>query len=150
MKLTFIINYHTNWGENIRVYGNIPQLGENNPDAGLELNFTGDQTWTGSIEIPDGCSFEYGYAVVAENGFVKTEWGAKRQFSVSEEVKDIVLYDRWQDQPADKPFYSSAITDCLNRRSPKSKKVELRNGFLTLGWGDTYSRIRPLYDSDEA
>ena len=132
MKLTFIINYHTNWGENIRVYGNIPQLGENNPDAGLELNFTGDQTWTGSIEIPDGCSFEYGYAVVAENGFVKTEWGAKRQFSVSEEVKDIVLYDRWQDQPADKPFYSSAITDCLNRRSSKSKKVELRNGFLTL------------------
>lgn len=132
MKLTFRIEYHTNWGENLRVYGNIPQLGENDPNVGVSLALSGEQTWSGSLELPDDAEFEYGFAVVYDNGGIKKEWGPMRRFVPSDGVDEIFLYDRWQDQPADKPFYSSAIVDCLNRRSSKKKPVMLQNGFITL------------------
>lgn len=132
MKLTFNINYHTNWGESLRIYGNIPQLGENNPAAGIEMILNGDQTWSASVDLPEGSEFDYGYAVVNENGGIKCEWGNKRTFIPSEEVREVALFDRWQDQPADKPFYSSAIVDCLNRRVNRAEPVALRNGFITL------------------
>lgn len=132
MKLTFIINYHTNWGESVRLYGNIPQLGNNNPAEGIKLSLNGEQTWKASLELPKSTAFSYGYAIVNEDGSVKTEWGSQRNFVPVQTVKEAVIYDRWQDQPADKPFYSSAIVDCLNRREKRSAKVNLRNGYLTL------------------
>jgi len=132
MKITFIINYRTKWGENLRVYGNLPILGDGNVQSGKELSLSGEQTWSATVEIPERTEFVYGYAVVDENGSVRREWGCKRKFVSSAEVKNVVLYDRWQDQPADKPFYSSAVVDCLNRRDNRKSPVFLRNGFITL------------------
>ncbi|MBQ8056193.1 MAG: hypothetical protein IJ270_05210 [Paludibacteraceae bacterium] len=60
MKIKFYINYHTIWGENLYILGNIPQLGNSNIEKASPLKFIGNDTWTLEIDndIPN---FEYQY-----------------------------------------------------------------------------------------
>ena len=133
MKLSFNVNYHTNWGESIYITGNIPALGEGDLTRAVKLSLIGEQLWTIELEIPDSIAeFEYSYIVKNDNGYIKNEWGHAHKFTRGRSAKVYNIYDKWQDQPADKPLYSSAVVDCLNYRGVRDKRVGLRNGYLNI------------------
>lgn len=133
MKLTFNVNYHTNWGESLYIVGNLPELGMSNVSEAVKLTLVGEQLWTLEIEISDSVNeFEYSYIVKNDNGYIKNEWGHPHKFTRGRAAKTYTIYDKWQDQPADKPLYSSAIVDCLNYSGERDKKVGLRNGFFNI------------------
>lgn len=122
MKLTFNVNYHTNWGESLYIVGNLPELGKSNVSEAVKLTLVGEQLWTLEIEIPDSVNeLEYSYIVKNDNGYIKNEWGHPHKFTRGRAAKTYTIYDKWQDQPADKPLYSSAIVDCLNYRGERDK-----------------------------
>ncbi len=133
MKLTFNVNYHTNWGESVHIVGSTEQLGSGDFSKSVKMELTGDQHWTLDLELPDSIAeFEYAYIIKNDNGFIKAEWGHQRKFIRGRAAKVYNIYDRWQDQPADKPLYSSAIVDCLNYRGERDKRLGLRTGYLNI------------------
>lgn len=120
MKISFNIDYRTNWGESVFVTGSIPALGNGAPDKAVRMVLEGDSRWHLNIDILDkDVEIDYHYIVRHENGFERHEWGPKHHLSLSSEIRDLYVSDLWQDQPWDKPFYSSAFVDCIFERKNK-------------------------------
>ncbi|MCH5246934.1 MAG: 4-alpha-glucanotransferase [Muribaculaceae bacterium] len=136
MKITFYINYHTNWGESLWITGDIPQLGELDSNKAVPLDPIGADQWTTTIEVPDDTKdFPYIYSVRNEDGTqLRNEWGSIPHVfrQPKNKVESIRLFDRWQDMPWDKPFYSSAIVDTVNRRFPRLKFERPTKGDITI------------------
>ncbi|MDE5595794.1 MAG: 4-alpha-glucanotransferase, partial [Muribaculaceae bacterium] len=133
MKLTLHVNYRTNWGESLFVIGNIPALGDNDINKAVRLNLKDSEYWSLTLDLPtDVKTFEYRYIVKSENGDIKNEWGSPHVFHAATKAEIYELYDRWQDQPWDKPYYSSAFTDCICRRKSTEKSQKPAKGKITL------------------
>ncbi len=130
MKLTFNIDYRTNWGESLYIAGHAAD-GSTAP-FDIKMIMNGSEHWTATVEIPNECiSLEYSYEVRHENGSVKHEWGTPHVFRRGRSVRIYNIYDRWQDQPWDKPYYSSAFTECICKRPDPTKEILPRVGHLT-------------------
>lgn len=133
MKLVFKIDYRTAWGEALYITGNIAALG--NGDAGRlrAMQLDGLEKWALEIEVPDDTrDLTYSYVVRHENGGERREWGPQRHLELTPGIAVLELVDRWQDQPWDKPYYSSAFTDCICRRRVRAMAVDPAAGMLTL------------------
>ncbi len=141
MKIIFNIVYRTNWGESVYVTGTPAALGACDNAKAVKLNLDGTDHWSATIDIPaaEG-DFEYRYFVRNDDGSVKDEWGHGNRFAASGEGT-YRIYDRWQDQPLDKPLYSSLFTDCVCRQDTADKAVVPERGFITL------SVAAPMVDS---
>lgn len=131
MKLTFNIDYRTNWGETLYVVGNAEFLGADDVHKGLKMKLEGDSKWSVTIDT-SRAEFDYSYAVINDNGYVINEWGHRRRFVPSKGVDKYNLLDKWQDMPADKPYYSSAIVDCLNNRTNRDNRPAPAQGLVTI------------------
>lgn len=133
MKITFNIEYRTNWGESLYVVSDVPSLGAGSYDCAVKMTLTGESSWHAEVELPESIEqFTYRYFVRHDNGHIRNEWGDGHKFNRSGRAKNFVIYDRWQDQPADKPFYSTVFTDCINRRVNRDKPLTLKSGILNL------------------
>ena len=117
MKITLNINYHTNWGEYLCVCGSVHELGSNDIRNAKKLDHDGLGNWTLSIELPEtAASFTYRYFVKNGSEVVREEYGEAHALRFSKKSKEYVCHDLWQEQPKGKPFFSSAFTQCVNRR----------------------------------
>ncbi len=144
MKITFNIDYRTNWGEALYMVSDRPELGGGNCDRAVKMKLIGESTWQSEIELPDNApDFIYRYFVRHENGYMKNEWGHGHRFTRGLRAKTYEIFDRWQDQPYDKPFYSTVFTDCINRRPHRDNPLTLKNGVLNL------SVAAPMIKPDE-
>ena len=133
MKLSFHIDYRTNWGESVYITGPVAALGGGDPAKAPKLELHNDSKWTLSVDVPaDTPDFEYRYFVRHENGSVKNEWGPAHRFRAGSEIPHYRIHDRWQDMPWDKPYYSSAFTDCIRLRAKRQDDIAPRRGDLTL------------------
>lgn len=124
MKIRFIINYHTRWGETLHISGTIAELGGGNADYSVQMECVGDGLWQKDIDvakIPE--SFEYSFLLKSGNETVRREWGAPHIFVSGEYISRYIIYAAWQDIPSDKPFYSSAFTDGILRRAYRDQPL---------------------------
>ena len=107
MKLNFNIDYRTNWGESVYIVASIPQLGGGDEGSAVKMELDGVGLWTLSVDVPEGTpAFDYRYLVRHDNGYVRHEWGCAHRFVPGYDVNTFEIYDRWQEQPYDKPYYS--------------------------------------------
>lgn len=53
------------------------------------------------------------------------------------------LHDRWQDQPWDKPYYSSAFTECILNRPARNAAHRAQAGMIT------FEVAAPMVQPDE-
>ena len=144
MKLILNINYRTNWGEALFVVGNTAALGNGDYDKAPKLSLTGDADWHIELEIPENKGeIDYRYFVRDENGVVKNEWGHGDKLSLDKTAKTVV-YDRWQDQPFDKPYYSTAFTSCICRHELRNAPVAPHSGMVS------FCVAAPMLGSDMA
>ena len=133
MKISFNINYRTNWGESVYITGDIPELGNGNELNALQLSLDGSDKWHTTIEVEDATpDFKYSYIIKHENGYTRKEWGAGHNFRRGKSAKVYEIYDSWQDQPFDRPYYSSAFTDCICNRGIKEKPLTIKNGIINV------------------
>ncbi|MCH5347497.1 MAG: 4-alpha-glucanotransferase, partial [Muribaculaceae bacterium] len=135
MKLILNVDYRTNWGESIYITGNIPALGNSQPAKALPMTLDGEQHWFIELQLPDKCRrFSYRYMVHndADGTTTRNEWGPDHTFFATPEAAEVIVYDRWQDMPFDKPFYSSAFVDCICARHGKDSPLMFTEGRLTL------------------
>ena len=115
MKLNISIEYRTAWGEEI-----VLCLG----GARHPLAYASEGLWEGEVScasVADG--MEYSYEVVREGCTVRTEWKKHvLNLPAGMEPEILTVYDRWNDRPADSPFYSSAFTKAIFGRKPEKAK----------------------------
>lgn len=122
MKLTFNIEYKTRWGEEIRVLGNIPQLGnEREPDA-FRLSTSDGIRWQGSVETDKEAirELKYSYLLVSDGKTLRKEWKNPPHTVPDAGDSSVVrLEDRWNDISEKQHFYSSAFTEALLAREKR-------------------------------
>ena len=58
MTLIFNIEYRTSWGEEVRVLGSIPELGNNQPNKATPLHTVDGIHWTAEVDIQIPTSIE--------------------------------------------------------------------------------------------
>lgn len=133
MKLTLTIDYRTSWGETLHVCGNVRTLGSGNMNTAPAMQIHGDRTWTLEVEIDDDADvITYNYFVRNDNGSVRNEWGPSHRLVRSTGISSMMVFDRWQDMPWNKPFYSTAFTECINKRKETMAPATPRSGGVTL------------------
>ena len=117
MKLKFHISYHTVWGESLYMVGNIPALGGGDPIKAVEMTLAGPDLWELALDLPANTpAFDYSFIVKAPQKAWRFEWGTPHRFEPADGVSFYNIFDNWQDQPADKPYYSSAFVDGMLSR----------------------------------
>jgi len=133
MKVTFNINYRTRWGEALYISGDLQELGSGNDHAAIQMNYLGGENWQLTVDLPaNTANFPYHYIVKSPGQAWRLEWGEPHRLALPHKASHIEVYDRWQDQPYDKPYYSSAFTNGMLHRKLKGKPVKLQSGTLNL------------------
>lgn len=133
MKISFILNYHTQWGESLHICGDLLQLGGGDPREAIEMKLSAPDTWVLDLELAsEPIDFNYYFIVKAQDREWRFEWGKPHRFISGKGITNVKIFDSWQDQPADKPYYSSAFIDGILRRSHRDKKLPSLPGTLQL------------------
>ncbi|MGW7051084.1 carbohydrate-binding module family 20 domain-containing protein [Streptomyces sp. NPDC054887] len=75
---TFNVTKYTQWGQQVYVTGNRPELGSWNPDKAVPLSSASYPTWSATVLLPANTSVEFKYIVKAANSPVVWESGPNR------------------------------------------------------------------------
>ena len=117
MILDFSIEYKTSWGESLMLcLSGGRRLPMTYVDAGL---------WRCQVENAKAAELDgYHYEVVKDGSAVRKEWKG-HSFSVAfADAQVVTVNDRWNDRPADSPFWSSAFTGSIfSRKAGKPAKL---------------------------
>ncbi|MDE5882079.1 MAG: 4-alpha-glucanotransferase, partial [Muribaculaceae bacterium] len=133
MKISFNINYHTQWGESVYICGDITQLGGGDPHKAVEMKLAAPDTWVLDLDLDfEPLDFNYYFIIKAPEREWRFEWGKPHRFISGQGLTNVKIFDSWQDQPADKPYYSSAFIDGMLRRSNRDSKLTSLPGTLQL------------------
>ena len=114
MKISFQIEYRTQWGEELRVLFADGQT--------FALQTHDGTTWRNSIDIDPlhiASEISYRYALYRNNVCIRKEWnGVKRRLTVNLAYSHLILNDAWRDRSEDTYFYSSAFSGSDDRHYP--------------------------------
>ena len=113
MKITFNLQYHTKWGEQIAVLGSADELGQNQPSKAYRLQYVNDGYWEQTVELSNPqANIDYTYILLNESAeIIREEWGERRILSLPKtKHKPIYLKDAWRTKRhPDNPLYSTAF-----------------------------------------
>ena len=78
MIVSFHIEYRTSWGEEVRILGSVPELGNNDPDKAISLTTVDGIHWSSEIALqsPAEGVIEYSYHIYRDNKNIRTEWNS--------------------------------------------------------------------------
>ena len=116
MKIHFILNYSTEFGQDLRL--NIFD-GKTAEPTSYGMNTADGKTWQCDIEMKKAPErADYFYSLDNSGHEERHEWQTvtHRIELNCKRAKEYTVYDRWIDIPQDSYLYSSAFTDCVNRR----------------------------------
>lgn len=134
MRIILNVEYYTRWGETVCVLGNIPELGNDVWEKAVEMTPVSAGEWQLHIDLPKGsCRFKYRYFIRRGGDEVRREWGSRHSFIADPSISECRIHDHWQDMPSDKPFYSSAFTECIfSHAGADTEPLRCEPGKLTL------------------
>ena len=141
MKVTFSIPYRTAYGDELLL--NIAPTTEDDSQATdmsqyqvLAMTTHDGETWTLDTTLdPDKASrYDYFYSVRGIRGTKCSEWKTimHRLDLTASKANTYEVNDRWTDFPGDTQLYSSAFTDCVNRRAQSAVPVTGASATLRL------------------
>lgn len=119
MTIRFLINYNTQWGEELYISGSTAELGSNELDAALKMQYTKEGLWSGEIK----CNPTDRERIISYKYFIKRkpadgnaesvffENGPKRKIALNTETVKIVCFDEWQGNDKRAPFLSAPFSE---------------------------------------
>jgi len=125
MTLIFNIEYRTNWGEEVRILGNIPELGNGNPELAVPMHTFDGIHWTleTPIKQPKEGKVQYSYHIYCGGNVVRTEWNylPRTLYTSGNSKKTYRIEDCWKNIPEQQYFYTSAFTESLLAHGNRSE-----------------------------
>jgi len=127
IEVLFQINYFTNFGDEIAVVGNLPQVGNWNPNRAKKMFYKGDGYWnlTLQFEVDSTIDLEYCYIIVQKSGSFIYEDSSKRTLSFLDLklVPSVFIWDTWKStlssEEVNPHLKSSIFSDVIFRRESK-------------------------------
>lgn len=117
MKLTFSIQYHTTWGQNLYVCGNIAELGNWEVPKGIPMQLRQNGRWELNVDISDiPSTLEYKYFLKHEQDEdVQWEFGENRKLSIEDVQLSVIDFrDAWREwEGHGRTWFSDAFTKVL-------------------------------------
>ena len=93
--LTFQLDYHTAWGQQVCICGSTPELGNFNESDALVLSTDGSK-WFADINISESKEISYYYLICQGSSVVRREW-SQSKFIVKS--KQFIIQDLWKSKP---------------------------------------------------
>ncbi|MDL2213234.1 4-alpha-glucanotransferase [Bacteroides sp. OttesenSCG-928-N06] len=125
VSLSFHIEYRTNWGEEVKLLGSVPELGNNIPQKAISLHTVDGINWITKqeIEVPASKIIEYNYCIYKDGSEIRREWEsfARKIYLNGPDKQSYKIYDCWKNIPEDSYFYSSAFTESLLAHHDRSE-----------------------------
>ena len=132
MKITFTVNYHTTWGQNLYVYSDIKLPEDSHFSQGIRMQYIENGDWTLTITLPDSISrFSYRYVVKENETIIAQEWGEMRPFNRNTTSTHYRISDKWRNRPADSPFYTSLFSRNIFAREVSEKSPIIKTDTIT-------------------
>ncbi|NDV59280.1 4-alpha-glucanotransferase [Bacteroides sp. 519] len=136
MTVSFHIEYRTSWGEEVRLLGSIPELGNNIPQNAIPLTTVDGINWVVAkeIKVPQNKVIEYNYYIYRDGNVVRNEWDnfSRRLYPANRSQQSYKIYDCWKNLPEDLYLYSSAFTESLLAHLDRDKIPESYNNGLII------------------
>jgi 4-alpha-glucanotransferase len=129
MKIIFKIEYFTEFGQNIYILGNIPELGSWDPSKAARMDFIRDGQWRIEFLLEGSMpeEIEYRYLLKDDrNQMVFYEWGKNRQLKLKEKgFFSIHIQDHWRVEVREEnTYFTAAFTGNLwKRKDSKLRKM---------------------------
>lgn len=124
MKISFNLNYHTQWGESLYLCGDLVQLGSGDPNEALEMSLVSPDLWRVDVEFDENPpAFDFFFVVKAKDKEWRFEWGKPHHYEGCPGLSEVKIFSSWQDMPHDKPYYSSAFVDGILQRAHKDQPL---------------------------
>lgn len=149
MKIQFHLRYSTQFGESLSISGDIEELGKNDPDKSLPLNYLNKDYWTVIIHVKrknfkKGVSYKY--ILHTKDGSRIIEICQDRQIDFfKKETEKIQLVDVWNSNgDYENTFYTSPFRNVLLKN--KTTKVSKQNDGK---FSHVFKVKAPLIKSDE-
>ena len=114
MYISFNIEYRTNWGEEVRIVGDIPELGNQQTEKALKLHTIDGIHWTANVSFSPSHNQQvvnYSYLIWQDDKMVRQEWNSfqRRIYLTGDQKKHYTVYDNWKNLPEQSYYYSSAL-----------------------------------------
>jgi len=120
MDLHFQLKYRTNWGEDVRLFGSIPELGERTPQNAIVMQTTDGENWhlQISVELPPETYLSYSYLIFRSGILVRSEWNTfPRTIQLrTTSTRAYHSFDQWRELPSESLFYTKAFTESIIAR----------------------------------
>ena len=147
MILLFNIEYRTSWGEEVKISGSIPELGNNQPDKTVDMQTIDGIHWSAEVEIqaPANQEVQYSYYIYCNGKLTRKEWDSlPRTLYVDSNApqKRYLLQDCWKNMPEQQYFYTSAFTESLLAHKDRAAAPKGHNKELVI------KAYAPCVDSD--
>jgi len=110
--LTFQLNYHTTWGQQVCLCGSTRELGYLDEAKAVVLSCEGD-TWYTRLRVAETADIHYYYFIRQGNSTIRREWGEKRMIHILKGRKEFLIHDHWKDRPYHAYLYSSVFTESI-------------------------------------
>ena len=127
MQIKFYIDYHTVFGEELLLNVVSHNEKQGKQTSVYRMSTRNGQCWTYEMACPPKAekgALEYYYSVECNGKEVRREWQMQCHRLSMTAVKGTLyeVFDAWSEIPQDTYLYSSAFTDCINRRSAEALK----------------------------
>lgn len=112
MIIDFSINYSTLFGQNLYICGSLPELGGDDMEKALPMDYINNSTWHKSIRLTsfEDRVFSYKYFVRNSDGHIVTEAGVGRKVALNSLTKHLRIDDRWHGRDAESIFLTSPFS----------------------------------------
>jgi len=110
--LTFQLNYHTTWGQQVCLCGSTRELGYLDEAKAVVLPCEGD-TWYTRLSVTETTELQYYYFIRQGNSTIRREWGENRKIHILKGRKEFLIHDYWKDRPYHAYLYSSVFTESI-------------------------------------
>ena len=136
MKIHFVIEYITNWGEELRLQlSQMSADGKGTPVKECQMETFDGRIWECEIALSTAntIGIEYKYAMYRNGRLVWTEWDvAPHKVSINSNYDNYTINDYWRPIPEDLPLFSSAYTECIGKHDDKQEAKKLFREVLQL------------------
>lgn len=110
-KIKFIINYDTNFGEELYICASFKESLNIVTKEAIKMNYQ-HGSWTLSLELNASGMFQYSYLVKKDNKVIRQEWGKPRTLYITN-AKNFTINDRWKEDPQHSYLFTSPFSNSI-------------------------------------
>lgn len=134
VMVTFRIRFHTTFGQQLKIIGNVPALGNDDLSAAVVLEYLDQHHWQVQMEIPrtEMSGLRYHYLLEQTDGSIDHDWGVKSLTVSPTAANELMVIDSWnhagyyENVFYTEPFRSVLLEKVSYQSKQKPKKLTHR------------------------